>query len=87
MHRHVNRAGQLHREIGDDPFITVLGDLRDAVARLDAGGSNIGRELRRLVEYLAPSAPVDLAPTDEAKCLLATTASHGIHEKCGNSLS
>ena len=41
MDRHMHRAGQVQRQIGDDPLVAILGNMGDTIARLDAGDANV----------------------------------------------
>ena len=40
--RDVHGAGQMQREIGNDPLEAIFGDVGDAVAGCDAGGLEFG---------------------------------------------
>ena len=82
--RHVDGAGQVQRQVGDDPLVAVLGNVGDAVAGLDAGRLNRRGECGRVVGHLLPSAPVQLAVPDEAEGPLVAAARDGVGEKRGN---
>jgi hypothetical protein len=56
VHRHLNAAGKLDRQVGDDPLVTILGDVDDAVARLDAELHEQRRPVIHLSGQLLPSA-------------------------------
>ena len=84
--RHVDRAGQVQREVGDDPLVAIFGDVGDAVAGLDAGGLNRGRELRRVVGHFAPRAPLQLAAANEAERWLVARERDGAGKKVGDRL-
>ncbi len=54
MYRHVDAAGDLNRQIENDPLVTVLGDLDHAIAGLDAQAGQGGRHPPRIGGNLIP---------------------------------
>ncbi len=43
LDRHVHCAGQVNRQVGDDPLLAIFGNVGHTVAGLDAGRLNPGR--------------------------------------------
>jgi hypothetical protein len=67
MDRNVHCAGQVDRQIRDDPFVSILGDVRNTVARSDACRLNRGCQARHVVQHFVPSAPTYLAAANRSE--------------------
>ena len=66
---HMNAAGQLDGQVGDNPFIPVLANERHAVARLHAERYHRSGQPPHVCRHVVPREPVELAPPTAALAL------------------
>ena len=58
MNRDVNAAGQVNRQIADDPFIAILGSQQQPIAGSETGRAEPSRHLPHVGQKLAEGEPV-----------------------------
>src|SRR4051812_15683005 len=80
MYRYVHSTGQMQREIGDDPFVAILGDLCHADARDHASGAKIRGEGEHVIGHLLPRAPVQFTLANIAERLDISALLDGVRK-------
>ena len=54
MHRHMHAAGNMHRQIEQNPFVAIFRNLDDPIARHQPGAAQAGGEALHFVSQIRP---------------------------------